>query len=130
MSDEPIPRSVLVLGSTGSIGTQALDVVTAAGGSGGTAAGGSGGTAAAGRFTVAGLAAGGGDVPLLAAQARAHGVRRGAGADRAAPPALRAGLPGGGGPDGPGAATRLPAPPPPAGGLHRVTRSPRPRPPP
>ncbi|MBK1786739.1 1-deoxy-D-xylulose-5-phosphate reductoisomerase [Prauserella cavernicola] len=52
------PRSVLVLGSTGSIGTQALDV--------------------AGRnpglFRIAGLAAGGSDPQALAAQAIAHEV--------------------------------------------------------
>ncbi|MCR3719284.1 1-deoxy-D-xylulose 5-phosphate reductoisomerase [Prauserella flava] len=52
------PRSVLVLGSTGSIGTQALDI--------------------AGRnpqlFRVAGIAAGGSDPKVLAAQAIEHGV--------------------------------------------------------
>ncbi|MFC4000696.1 1-deoxy-D-xylulose-5-phosphate reductoisomerase [Prauserella oleivorans] len=52
------PRTVLVLGSTGSIGTQALDV--------------------AGRnpglFRIAGLAAGGSDPQALAAQALAHDV--------------------------------------------------------
>ncbi|GAY07894.1 1-deoxy-D-xylulose-5-phosphate reductoisomerase [Pseudonocardia sp. N23] len=87
------PRSVLVLGSTGSIGTQALDVVDHADG----------------RFTVAGLAAGGGDVGLLAAQARAYGVRRVAVADRAAAAALRAELPGVDVLDGPEAATELTA---------------------
>ncbi|MHA6805284.1 1-deoxy-D-xylulose-5-phosphate reductoisomerase [Salinifilum ghardaiensis] len=46
-------RSVLVLGSTGSIGTQALDVVRRN----------------PGRFRVAGIAAGGGDPAALAAQA-------------------------------------------------------------
>jgi 1-deoxy-D-xylulose-5-phosphate reductoisomerase len=46
-------RSVLVLGSTGSVGTQALDVVRAN----------------RDRFTVAGLAAGGSDPALVAAQA-------------------------------------------------------------
>ncbi|MDQ0376692.1 1-deoxy-D-xylulose-5-phosphate reductoisomerase [Amycolatopsis thermophila] len=52
------PRTVLVLGSTGSIGTQALDV------------------AARNQhlFRIAGLAAGGSDPALLAAQALAHGV--------------------------------------------------------
>src|SRR5438067_7346341 len=52
------PRSVLVLGSTGSIGTQALDV------------------AARNRhlFRIAGLAAGGSDPGALAAQALAHRV--------------------------------------------------------
>ncbi|MGX7824940.1 1-deoxy-D-xylulose-5-phosphate reductoisomerase [Actinokineospora sp. 24-640] len=52
-------RSLLVLGSTGSIGTQALDVVAAN----------------PDRFSVAGLAAGGADPALLAAQARRHNVR-------------------------------------------------------
>jgi 1-deoxy-D-xylulose-5-phosphate reductoisomerase len=85
------PRSVLVLGSTGSIGTQALDVVATAGG----------------RFVVAGLAAGGGDVALLAAQVRATNVRRVAVADSRAAAALRAELPGVEVLDGPGAATEL-----------------------
>ncbi|HKQ42599.1 MAG TPA: 1-deoxy-D-xylulose-5-phosphate reductoisomerase, partial [Pseudonocardia sp.] len=53
-------RSVLVLGSTGSIGTQALELIARH----------------PERFTVAGLAAGGGDVALLAEQARAHHVSR------------------------------------------------------
>src|SRR6185295_18536063 len=53
-------RSVLVLGSTGSIGTQALELIARH----------------PERFTVAGLAAGGGDVALLAEQVRAHHVRR------------------------------------------------------
>ncbi|MFB9745457.1 1-deoxy-D-xylulose-5-phosphate reductoisomerase [Pseudonocardia sulfidoxydans] len=87
------PRSVLVLGSTGSIGTQALDVVDHA----------------AGRFTVAGLAAGGRDVGLLAAQARAHRVARVAVADRVAAAALRTELPGVDVLDGPDAATELTA---------------------
>ena len=52
------PRAVLVLGSTGSIGTQALDVIAAN----------------PGRFRVAGLAAGGADPALLARQALAHDV--------------------------------------------------------
>jgi len=52
------PRSVLLLGSTGSIGTQALDVVAAN----------------PDRFTVAGLAAGGSDPALLAEQAVRHRV--------------------------------------------------------
>ncbi|MEU5694028.1 1-deoxy-D-xylulose-5-phosphate reductoisomerase [Actinosynnema sp. NPDC020468] len=52
------PRSVLVLGSTGSIGTQALDVVAAN----------------PDRFTVAGLAAGGSDPALLARQAVESGA--------------------------------------------------------
>jgi 1-deoxy-D-xylulose-5-phosphate reductoisomerase len=71
-------RRVLVLGSTGSVGTQALDVVARH----------------PDRFAVAGLAAGGGDVALLAAQAEAHGVRRVAVADPAAARELRTALPG------------------------------------
>jgi len=51
-------RTVLVLGSTGSIGVQALDVIAAN----------------PERFTVAGLAAGGGDPAALAAQALRFGV--------------------------------------------------------
>ncbi|WP_300013027.1 1-deoxy-D-xylulose-5-phosphate reductoisomerase [Pseudonocardia sp.] len=71
-------RSVLVLGSTGSVGTQALDLVDAH----------------PDRFTVAGLAAGGGDVTLLARQIRAHGVRQVAVAGLDAAQALRRALPG------------------------------------
>ncbi|ASR34783.1 1-deoxy-D-xylulose-5-phosphate reductoisomerase [Prauserella marina] len=52
------PRTVLVLGSTGSIGTQALDVVTRN----------------PDLFRIAGLAAGGSDPRSLAEQAIAHGV--------------------------------------------------------
>ncbi|GAA1874056.1 1-deoxy-D-xylulose-5-phosphate reductoisomerase [Pseudonocardia ailaonensis] len=85
------PRSVLVLGSTGSIGTQALEVVEQAGG----------------RFTVAGLAAGGGDVALLAAQVEATGVRRVAVADPGSAAALREAVPGLEVLDGPDAAAEL-----------------------
>ncbi|WP_433503380.1 1-deoxy-D-xylulose-5-phosphate reductoisomerase [Pseudonocardia halophobica] len=90
------PRSVLVLGSTGSIGTQALEVVEKA----------------AGRFTVAGLAAGGGDVGLLASQVEATGVGRVAVADPAAAARLREELGRAGNGtvevlDGPGAAAEL-----------------------
>jgi 1-deoxy-D-xylulose-5-phosphate reductoisomerase len=85
------PRSVLVLGSTGSIGTQALELVAEH----------------PGRFTVAGLAAGGGDVALLARQAREHGVRRVAVADPAAAAELRRALPGVEVDAGAGAATDL-----------------------
>ncbi|MEU7815858.1 1-deoxy-D-xylulose-5-phosphate reductoisomerase [Pseudonocardia sp. NPDC049154] len=85
------PRSVLVLGSTGSIGTQALEVVDKA----------------AGRFTVAGLAAGGGDVGLLASQVKATGVGRVAVADPAAAARLREEVPGVEVLDGPGAAAEL-----------------------
>ncbi|MEV6156091.1 1-deoxy-D-xylulose-5-phosphate reductoisomerase [Nonomuraea sp. NPDC052129] len=69
-------RSVVVLGSTGSIGTQALDVI-------GTDPG---------RFRVAGLAAGGGKVELLAEQAAEHGAEVVAVADAAAVPALKEAL--------------------------------------
>jgi 1-deoxy-D-xylulose-5-phosphate reductoisomerase len=87
------PRSVLVLGSTGSIGTQALDVVAGR----------------PERFTVAGLAAGGSDLALLAAQARAHRVQRVAVADPAALRVLRRELPGVDVLAGPDAATELTA---------------------
>jgi 1-deoxy-D-xylulose-5-phosphate reductoisomerase len=70
-------QTVVVLGSTGSIGTQALDVI-------GTHPG---------RFVVAGLAAGG-NVALLAEQARAHRVPRVAVATPDAAEDLRALLPG------------------------------------
>ncbi|NIJ13567.1 1-deoxy-D-xylulose-5-phosphate reductoisomerase [Saccharomonospora amisosensis] len=52
------PRSVLILGSTGSIGTQALDIVGRN----------------PGLFRVAGIAAGGSDPQALAAQVVAHGA--------------------------------------------------------
>lgn len=69
-------RRVAVLGSTGSIGTQALDVVRRN----------------PGRFVVTGLAAGGSDVDVLAAQAAAFGVETVAVADPEAAGALRAAL--------------------------------------
>ncbi|MFG1964182.1 1-deoxy-D-xylulose-5-phosphate reductoisomerase [Nonomuraea sp. NPDC049028] len=69
-------RSVVVLGSTGSVGTQALDVI-------GTDPG---------RFRVAGLAAGGGKVELLAEQAAEHGAEVVAVADADAVPALKEAL--------------------------------------
>ncbi|MEU7942800.1 1-deoxy-D-xylulose-5-phosphate reductoisomerase [Microbispora bryophytorum] len=72
----PQPRSVVVLGSTGSIGTQALDVVANA----------------PGRFRVTALAAGGGRVDLLARQAADFGAEAVAVADPAAVPALREAL--------------------------------------
>lgn len=91
-------RAVLVLGSTGSVGTQALDLIAAN----------------PDRFTVSGLAAGGGDVVLLARQIREHHARRVAVADRAAADTLRRMLPGMGlrgveVSSGPGAATELAA---------------------
>ncbi|WP_373298262.1 1-deoxy-D-xylulose-5-phosphate reductoisomerase [Nakamurella endophytica] len=60
VNDAGGPRRVIVLGSTGSIGTQALEVVAAN----------------PGRFEVVGLAAGGGRADLLAAQAAAHPAAR------------------------------------------------------
>jgi 1-deoxy-D-xylulose-5-phosphate reductoisomerase len=86
-------RSVLVLGSTGSIGTQALELIARR----------------PERFTVAGLAAGGGDVTLLAEQARAHRVPRVAVAAEEAARALRDLLPGVEVLAGPDAATELTA---------------------
>jgi 1-deoxy-D-xylulose-5-phosphate reductoisomerase len=86
-------RSVLVLGSTGSIGTQALELIARR----------------PERFTVAGLAAGGGDVMLLAEQARAHRVPRVAVAAEEAARALRDLLPGVEVLAGPDAATELTA---------------------
>jgi 1-deoxy-D-xylulose-5-phosphate reductoisomerase len=71
-------RSVIVLGSTGSVGTQALDLISEN----------------PGAFTVTGLAANGGDVVLLARQIREHGVPRVAVADPDAAATLRGMLPG------------------------------------
>lgn len=83
----PEPTRVLLLGSTGSIGTQALEVVAAN----------------PDKFTVVGLAAGGGNVELLDEQIRATGVSRVAVADPVA--AARLDLPGV--LSGPGAVTEL-----------------------
>ncbi|SEL62879.1 1-deoxy-D-xylulose-5-phosphate reductoisomerase [Nonomuraea pusilla] len=71
-----IHRSVVVLGSTGSVGTQALDVI------------------AANRdaFAVTALAAGGGRIDLLARQAAEFGVEAVAVADASAVPALKEAL--------------------------------------
>ncbi|WP_456826599.1 1-deoxy-D-xylulose-5-phosphate reductoisomerase [Cellulomonas sp. P5_E12] len=71
-------RSVVLLGSTGSIGTQAVDVITRN----------------PDRFSVVGLSAGGGDVALLARQARELGVSTVAVADPRAEGPLRDALPG------------------------------------
>jgi 1-deoxy-D-xylulose-5-phosphate reductoisomerase len=71
-----VSRSVVLLGSTGSIGTQALDVVAAH----------------PERFDVVGLAAGGGRADLLAAQAARFGARTVAVSDEAAAPAVTAAL--------------------------------------
>lgn len=70
------PRTVTLLGSTGSIGTQALDVVARN----------------PDRFEVVGLAAGGSDPAALAAQVLATGARRVAVADEAAVGPLREAL--------------------------------------
>ena len=91
-------RDVILLGSTGSIGTQALDVIVRN----------------PGRFRVVGLAAGGGNVALLAEQAVEFDVPVLAVADATAAPALEAELaalrPGGSRPEvlaGPEAAAEL-----------------------
>lgn len=70
------PTRVLLLGSTGSIGTQALEVIAAN----------------PDKFEVVGLAAGGGNIDLLARQIADTGVTRVAVADPAA--AARLGVPG------------------------------------
>ncbi|HSO05137.1 MAG TPA: 1-deoxy-D-xylulose-5-phosphate reductoisomerase [Candidatus Limnocylindrales bacterium] len=69
-------RDVILLGSTGSIGTQALDVIVRN----------------PERFRVVGLAAGGGNLALLAAQVAAFEVPVVAIADAAAAPALESAL--------------------------------------
>ena len=74
------PRSVTLLGSTGSVGTQTVDLLTAA---------------PPERFRVVALVAGR-NAERLAAQARALGARFAAVADEAAGPALRAALAGSG----------------------------------
>jgi 1-deoxy-D-xylulose-5-phosphate reductoisomerase len=86
-------RPVLVLGSTGSVGTQALDVVAAH----------------PDRFAVAGLAAGGRDLDLLVRQVHEHHVPRVAVADAEAAAALRERVPGVEVLAGPEAATELTA---------------------
>jgi 1-deoxy-D-xylulose-5-phosphate reductoisomerase len=70
------PRDVVILGSTGSIGTQALDIVRRN----------------PGRFRVVGLAAGGANPELLARQAAEFGVRVVAVADPAAAASVSAAL--------------------------------------
>jgi hypothetical protein len=86
-------RSVLVLGSTGSVGTQALDVLAAH----------------PDRFTVAGLAAGGRDTDLLVRQVQRHRVPRLAVASPDTAAELRERLPGVEVLAGPDAATELTA---------------------
>jgi 1-deoxy-D-xylulose-5-phosphate reductoisomerase len=102
VTSEPSPRSIVLLGSTGSIGTQALDVVARN----------------PGRFRVVALAAGGGRVDLLARQAAEFGAEAVAVADAAAVPALKEALAGHGaepvvlaGPDGVAEAAAWPAEP-------------------
>ena len=73
------PRDVLILGSTGSIGTQALEVIGRN----------------PERFRVVGLAAGGADPALLAEQAKLTGARRVAVARPDAAAELRTALPAG-----------------------------------
>ena len=84
----PAPRDVVILGSTGSIGTQALDIVRRN----------------PGRFRVAALAAGGGSPELLARQAVEFGVPVVAVSDEAAAgpvaEAIRASRTGAGSPGG------------------------------
>ena len=87
------PRTVVVLGSTGSIGTQALDIVAAN----------------PDRFRVVGLSAGGADPAALVAQARAHDVPVVAVADPAAGAVVRDALPGARVLTGPDAAAELAA---------------------
>ncbi|NBM20451.1 1-deoxy-D-xylulose-5-phosphate reductoisomerase [Streptomyces sp. GC420] len=90
MTDSPVPladphlvfdasedrRDIVILGSTGSIGTQAIDLVLRN----------------PGRFRVTGLSAAGGRVALLAEQAHRLGVRTVAVAQEDAVPALREAL--------------------------------------
>src|SRR6516165_9886486 len=74
MAAPDAPRDVVILGSTGSIGTQALDIVRRN----------------PGRFRVVALAAGGGNPGLLASQAAEFGVAAVAVADPAALAAVEA----------------------------------------
>ena len=76
MTETLAPRDVVILGSTGSIGTQALDIVRRN----------------PERFRVAALAAGGGSPALLARQAVEFGVPVVAVADEAAAPAVAAAI--------------------------------------
>ncbi len=76
MTETLAPRDVVILGSTGSIGTQALDIARRN----------------PERFRVAALAAGGGNPALLARQAVEFGVPVVAVADEAAAPAVTAAI--------------------------------------
>jgi 1-deoxy-D-xylulose-5-phosphate reductoisomerase len=91
MTDPDAPRTVTLLGSTGSIGTQAIDVISRN----------------PGRFVVEGLTAGGTDPALLVEQARALRVRAVGVADPEAARGVRDALPGVEVLDGPGAAAEL-----------------------
>ncbi len=75
-SAQPAPRDIVLLGSTGSVGTQAADIIRRN----------------PGRFRVTGLAAGGGDPGLLASQALEFGAEVVAVASESAAPALREAL--------------------------------------
>jgi 1-deoxy-D-xylulose-5-phosphate reductoisomerase len=75
-SAQPAPRDIVLLGSTGSVGTQAADIIRRN----------------PGRFRVTGLAAGGGDPGLLASQAIEFGAEVVAVASETAAPALREAL--------------------------------------
>ena len=72
-SGQTQPREIVILGSTGSIGTQALDIVRRN----------------PGRFRVVALAAGGGQPDVLASQAAEFGVAAVAVANPAAVPAVQ-----------------------------------------
>ncbi len=76
VTSTPAPRDVVILGSTGSIGTQALDLVRRN----------------PGRFRVVALAAGGGNPDLLAQQAAEFHVQHIAVSSPAAVPAVQAAL--------------------------------------
>ncbi|EYT63739.1 1-deoxy-D-xylulose 5-phosphate reductoisomerase [Dietzia sp. UCD-THP] len=92
MDNDEVTTRVLILGSTGSIGTQALEVTSGAG---------------PGRFDVVGLAAGGGRVGLLGDQIAATGVGHVAVSDPAGAARIRAEFPELTVFEGPGAATEL-----------------------
>jgi 1-deoxy-D-xylulose-5-phosphate reductoisomerase len=92
MSDDAL-REVVLLGSTGSIGTQAVEVVSAR----------------PGRFRVVGLAAGGGNVELLVSQAKSLRPKIVAVSDESAADQVRQALPGVEVWSGPDAATKLAA---------------------
>ncbi|AVZ39595.1 1-deoxy-D-xylulose-5-phosphate reductoisomerase [Dietzia sp. JS16-p6b] len=92
MDNDEVTTRVLILGSTGSIGTQALEVTSGAG---------------PGRFDVVGLAAGGGRIGLLGDQIAATGAGHVAVSDPAGAARIRAEFPEVTVFEGPGAATEL-----------------------